>query len=95
MVRRRALHLLSTCNRKEAIWDSAIATRMAERIILIEEAGATTTQITHASQIPAHARILESSVYFGPGRQGKLIYHRAGDEMNRNLIEQQSEHIVW
>lgn len=95
MVRRRALHMLSACNRKEAIWDSAIATRMAERIILIEEAGATTTQVTHASQIPSHARITESSVYFGPGRQGRLIYHRAGDEMNRDLIEQQSEHIVW
>lgn len=94
-VRRRALHMLSVCNRKEAIWDSAIATRMAERIIYIEEAAATTTLVTHASQVPAHARITESSLYFGPGRQGRIIYHRAGDETNKDSVERQFENIVW
>jgi hypothetical protein len=95
VIRRRALRMLSTCNRKEAIWDSAIATRMAERIIALEEAGAMTTPVTHASQIPAHVRITESSLYFGPGRQGQIIFHRAGDEINRDLVNQQFENIVW
>lgn len=39
-LRRRALQLLLSCNRKEGIWDSILTGRVAERVISIEEAGA-------------------------------------------------------
>jgi len=68
---------------------------MAQRIIAIEEAGAVTPQVTHASQIPVHARVTESSLYLGPGRRGQIIYHRAGDEINKDMTGQQPETIVW
>lgn len=40
VLRRRAIHLLSICNRREGIWDSWLASRVSTRIVEIEEDGA-------------------------------------------------------
>jgi len=76
-IRRRALHLLATCNRKEGIWDSTLSARVAERIIAIEEAGAGVAVVAAASQIPEHARVCELDKFFGAGRQGRIKYRKS------------------
>ncbi len=37
VIRRRALHLLQTCNRREGLWDSEITAIVAEKVMLLEE----------------------------------------------------------
>lgn len=88
-IRRRALHLLYTCNRKEGIWDSRLAARVAQRIVEVEEAGAVplpghvssagtdTVVVISADQIPEHARIRELETSFLPDRKGRIRYMKS------------------
>jgi hypothetical protein len=73
-IRRRGLQLLASCNRREGIWDSTLAARVAERIIAIEENGATSHPVLYASQIPEHARIRDLHTKFGVDHQGLIRY---------------------
>jgi hypothetical protein len=73
-IRRRGLQLLASCNRREGIWDSTLAARVAERIIAIEENGATSHPVLYASQIPEYARIRDLHTKFGADRQGLIWY---------------------
>jgi hypothetical protein len=88
--RRRALHLLYACNRKEGIWDSRLAARVGQRIIEVEEAGATplpsqgsssngseTVGVFSADQIPETARIRELEVGFLADRKGRIRYTKS------------------
>jgi hypothetical protein len=87
--RRRALHLLYACNRKEGIWDSRLAARVGQRIIEVEEAGATslpsqggsngseTVGVVSADQIPENARIHELEASFLADRQGRIRYTKS------------------
>ncbi|CRG83039.1 hypothetical protein PISL3812_00387 [Talaromyces islandicus] len=43
-IRRRAITILRTCNRREILWDSNLATEAAEQVILIEESSASTEE---------------------------------------------------
>ena len=58
LVRRWALRLLFTCNRREGIWDSTTCGRIAERVIAVEEGAA----ISHRSQLPTvdHRKLTSS-----------------------------------
>jgi hypothetical protein len=88
-IRRRALHLLYACNRKEGIWDSRLAARVGQRIIEVEEAGATplpsqgssngseTVGVISADQIPENARIHEMEVSFLADRRGRIRYTKS------------------
>ena len=88
-IRRRALHLLYTCNRKEGIWDSRLAARVAQRIVEVEEAGAVplpghvssagtdTVVVISADQIPEHARVRELETSFLPDRKGRIRYTKS------------------
>ena len=88
-IRRRALHLLLTCNRKEGIWNSVLTGRVAERVISIEEAGAFASNhasngagmiggiVTHSAQIPERARIRDLEVSFQPERRAKVRYSKS------------------
>lgn len=90
-IRRRALHLLHTCNRKEGIWDSSLAALVAQRIVEIEEAGALplgytggfaypvngTVVVLSASQIPDTARLREMETFFYSERHGKIRYRKS------------------
>jgi hypothetical protein len=89
VIRRRALHLLYTCNRKEGIWDSRLAARVAERIVEVEEAGATSIPgqcssggtdavvVISAHQIPENARVRELEPSFLPDRRGTIRYTKS------------------
>jgi hypothetical protein len=73
-IRRRGLQLLASCNRREGIWDSTLAARVAERLITIEENGAMSYPVLYASQVPEHARIRDLHTRFGVDRQGLIRY---------------------
>lgn len=95
IVRRRGMHMLSNCNRKEGIWDSALAASIARRLISIEESGAIGSPITHASQIPAHARVAESEIYTGYGREGKIGYRLGLVPADSPIEEAKLEGFAW
>ncbi|TGO70273.1 hypothetical protein BOTNAR_0002g00570 [Botryotinia narcissicola] len=91
LMRRRALRILENCNRKEGIIDSMIYTKIAEKMMDIEEGAAIdemkkngTSQnfgeciIEKAEQIPEKCRIRESIAKFVPGGGGLVGYKREG-----------------
>lgn len=80
-IRRRGLQLLASCNRREGIWDSTLTARVAERIIAIEEEGATSHPVLYASQIPERARVRDLSTKFGLDRQGLIRYTKSVDSV--------------
>lgn len=47
-IRRQALHLLRKCKRREGLWDSALAARLGEMVIQIEEQRARELNLIHA-----------------------------------------------
>jgi hypothetical protein len=85
-IRRRALRILQTCNRKEGIWDSTQSALVAKRVIQIEETAAGGF-ISEASQIPSHARIQELETTFGPGKPGKIMYTMNGATIPVTIVE--------
>jgi Fungal Zn(2)-Cys(6) binuclear cluster domain/Fungal specific transcription factor domain len=91
-VRRKAIRLLSLCNRREGIWDSRLSAKVANRVMEIEESGAREhirslnidagvdraelLEITTLEQIPASTRVRHLQTSFGPERQGIVRYVR-------------------
>lgn len=88
-IRYRALELLRKCNRREGLWDSNIAARIAEGVIAIEEAkvreaingikpssGKATPPSPRAAEvfIPDRLRVKAVDVKFGPEAHGKTMY---------------------
>ncbi|KAF2165229.1 hypothetical protein M409DRAFT_24612 [Zasmidium cellare ATCC 36951] len=88
-IRRRAWTLMNGCNRREGLWDSALAARLGQRIIQIEESQALlgfgpsasaacsgqTTKITAASQIANFSRIRMVRPTFLPNRRSIERYY--------------------
>jgi Fungal specific transcription factor domain len=93
VIRRRAIHLLSICNRREGIWDALLGAHVARRILETEEAGArqylravaegdadgdlNSIEITSMLQIPEHVRVVILWTSFGPGRQGMVRFKKS------------------
>jgi hypothetical protein len=106
-IRRRALHLLYTCNRKEGIWDSRLAARVAQRMVEVEEAGAVplpgqgssdgtdAAVVMSADQIPEHARVRELETSFLPDRKGRIRYTKSGGGAYSNPSEYYEELLQW
>jgi hypothetical protein len=108
-IRRRALHLLYTCNRKEGIWDSKLAARVGQRIIEVEEAGAIplpgqassnggeTVVVISADQIPETARIRDMEVSFLSDRKGSIRYTKStgGGISKPDPTEYSEEILQW
>ena len=92
-IRRRGLQLLASCNRREGIWDSTLSARVAERIIAIEEDGATSHPVLYASQIPEHARIRDLKPTFGVEREGLIRYTKSVDCVGPN--DEYEEIVEW
>ena len=89
-VRRKALLLMQRCKRREGLWDSALAARLGERVIEIEEfrarelnsdlvessaASADDSVITSASQVPNEARVRMIKPTFLPDRRSIERYY--------------------
>lgn len=92
-IRRRGLQLLASCNRREGIWDSTLTARVAERIIAIEEDGATFHPVLYASQIPEQSRVRDLTTKFGVDRQGLIRYTKSVDCVGRD--ENYEELLEW
>lgn len=74
-IRYRALDLLQNCNRREGLWDSNIAARIAENVITIEEAKTAQTMSGRGEVvIPESNRVKFVDVKFGPEGHGKAMY---------------------
>lgn len=107
-LRRKALHLLQICNRREGMWDSATVAHIVARIMSIEETGALMwmefqgkgpLELSRASDIPEWARVRDVVPVFGVGRSARLKYLRfkAGTGMNGipPEMEEFEEAITW
>lgn len=93
MLRRRAIAILKNANRQEGIWDSAIAAKVAERIVAIEE-GAVGT-VSSFRDVPDWARIHGLDVKFDKQeRRGHFSYIRPISQQHRSL-EVFKETICW
>lgn len=98
-IRRQALRLLSTSNRREGLWDSQLTALVAERVMLIEEHNARcilgledSEPLTDCSQIPLSARITVTGTQFGQNREGIVTY--ASRDPNSPVM-QMTERIYW
>ena len=81
-IRRKALHLLQTCNMREGLWDSYNSAMIIGRVIDMEESNALQelrktdkhATITRASHIPTTVRVVVMGVNFGRERSGEIRY---------------------
>lgn len=91
-VRHRAIEIMLTCQRREGLWDAAIAGRIAKRVVQIEEnAAGVDPGVPYTSvDIDLNARVRSLSPQFGQGRDMKIIYHEKGQ--GSELIE---EIVTW
>lgn len=73
-IRNRAIDLLSNCKRREGMWDSELAARIAKRITTIEEgaAGIMPSAAYQPADISLPARVESLSPQFGHGREAKI-----------------------
>ena len=93
ILRRRAIAILKNANRQEGIWDSAIAAKVAERIVAVEE-GAVGT-VNSFRDVPEWARIHGLEVKFDKQeRKGHFSYMRQKSEQHQSL-EVFRETICW
>lgn len=90
VIRRRAIYLLSTCNRREGVWDSRLSSQVARYILEVEEAGARrylsdvaqgnanedleSVEITSMLQIPEQVRVVLLLASFELERQCTVRY---------------------
>lgn len=95
LIRRRALYMLSHCNRKEGIKDSAMAASIAERLMLLEESNAIVAPVTNCSQIPASARVSQADIFLGTGREGRIAYRTGMMGIEEPLPEAEFQTFVW
>ncbi|PYH40693.1 Zn(II)2Cys6 transcription factor domain-containing protein [Aspergillus saccharolyticus JOP 1030-1] len=93
-IRRRALRLLETCRRREGVWDSDLAGRVARRLIEIEEhaAGLAPDAAYSPADISLDARVRSSSPQFGEGREARLRYIGGSCQSEVEPVE---ETILW
>ncbi|CAG7930855.1 unnamed protein product [Penicillium olsonii] len=80
-IRHRAIDLLSTCHRREGLWDSELVGRIARRIVSIEEeaAGITPGSSYTPADIGIIARVRSLNPQYGQEREIKIRYNREGD----------------
>jgi hypothetical protein len=75
LIRRRAISTLRTCGRTEGLWNAFLASKVAQKVMEIEEAGL--AQVQRCEDIPDWARISDISPVFDPvGRKATLTYSR-------------------
>lgn len=93
ITRRRAISLLRKCSRSEGAWDSFSASKVAQRVVDIEEADL--LDVRSCEDVPIWTRISNVSSISKPvERRATLTYawHGNGDERTGRLVE---EVIEW
>ncbi|PMD29888.1 hypothetical protein L207DRAFT_503376 [Hyaloscypha variabilis F] len=93
VIRRRAINLLRTCGRTEGVWNAFLTSKVAQKVLDIEETGLTVVKT--CEDIPDWARISNINVAFHPvGRKATLTYSRSEskDGVTRGTVE---EVIEW
>jgi len=87
-LRHRAIDILSTCQRREGLWDSELAGRVTQRIVAIEEDAAGIPPGAHYTclDIGVAARLRSLTPQYGQGREIKIRYNWEGD--GSSLVEE-------
>jgi hypothetical protein len=89
IIRRRAISILRTCGRTEGEWNAFSTSKVAQRVLDIEEAGL--QNVRSCEDVPDWARISHVSPVFNPiERRATLTYNRIGTEheSTRQRIEE-------
>lgn len=88
ITRHRAIALLSYCQRREGLWDSEIAGRIATRLVSIEETAANIKPGTEYTpgDIALSARVQSLSPKFEEGRRVRVRYNK--DKTPLGLVEE-------
>ena len=91
-LRRSAIAQLKAFKRREGVWDSTTAARIAERIMAIEEQGI--SHVKTCKDVPEHRRIrlLSTDAHPHNGRM-RLYFVRAPYDMEAGPIEEDS--VIW
>lgn len=81
LIRHRAIDLLSTCHRREGLWDSELAGRITRRIVSIEETAAGIKPGAHytCADIGIASRVRSLNPQYGQERGIKIRYNWEGD----------------
>ncbi|KAF7591086.1 hypothetical protein BBP40_001985 [Aspergillus hancockii] len=92
-IRHRAIDILVRCRRREGLWDSDLAARIASQIAAIEEAAAGIEAGTkyQPMDIGLDARVRSLVPQFGEGREGMIQYVRDGNDEFGRL----GQNIMW
>ncbi|KAE9374871.1 hypothetical protein N431DRAFT_336663 [Stipitochalara longipes BDJ] len=93
VIRRRAISILQKCGRIEGVWNAFSASKIAQRVLDIEEAGL--QNVRSCEDVPGWARISNVSTVFDPIEQrATLTYSGPGSEhdLTRQTVE---EVIEW
>lgn len=89
IIRRRAISILRKCGRTEGIWDAFSTSKVAQRVLDIEEAGL--QNVRCCEDVPGWARISNISPVFNAiERRATLTYSWLGIEhdLTRQIIEE-------
>lgn len=91
-IRHRAVDILSTCQRREGLWDAKLTGRITRRIVEIEEAAAGIEPGTRytPSCIGLAARVRSVTLQFGQERAVKVRYNRVAHDTD--IME---ETVTW
>jgi hypothetical protein len=93
IIRRRAISILGKCGRTEGLWNAFSASKVAQRVLNIEEAGL--QNVTSCEDVPGWARISNVSPIFHLVEQrATLVYSLPGREHNL-IMETIEEVIEW
>lgn len=95
------MYLLSICNLREGIWESWLTSRVATRIVEIEEDGARehlhtltngdanggdeSIKITNMLQIPEQVRLVHLVTIFSPERHSPIHEEQCWKQGNRHI----------
>lgn len=90
-IRRQAVALLRAMSRQEGLWDGILASRVAARVIEIEEAG---LDVQSCKDVPLIARLTGIVPTFDPdGRRAQIRYQKFDKELGEVCIV--SDHVEW
>ncbi|KAK9325285.1 hypothetical protein V1517DRAFT_189944 [Lipomyces orientalis] len=86
--RYRAINLMRRSRRREGIWDSNLYSRLAMRVVSMEEqaAGIQEGAEYRAADIPVSARVKAMTGRFCDGREGKVEFFRDGFKLSEETV---------